>query len=67
VLFISAPLWIDAPHLFVVSKEGTIVERSVIFSSGFKGRCAFAPRRHTLARRIVALADKSSLFRGFTR
>jgi hypothetical protein len=28
--------------------------------------CAFACCEHTLTRRIVALADRSSLYRGFT-
>jgi hypothetical protein len=39
----------------------------MILFQALKSRCAFARCTHTLARRIVALADQSSLYQGFTR
>lgn len=50
-----------------VRAERTITELSLIFSLEIQGCCAFARCRHTLARWIIALADQSSLYRGFTR
>jgi hypothetical protein len=53
-------------HASHVRAEGTIAEPSLTFFFGLRSRCAFARYGHTLARRIVALADESSLNQGFT-
>jgi hypothetical protein len=54
-------------HASHVRAEGTIVEPSLtFFLAALCTRCAFARYRHTLTRRIIALADESSLNQGFT-
>jgi hypothetical protein len=54
-------------HASHVCAEGAIDEPSLIFFlSSFNHRGAFARCRHTFARGITALADQSSLYRGFT-